>query len=79
MTVTADNQRRVILRTAKPGDRFDLELAGDGKLILTRLVPDRSEVLDLADLDARTMAPKGGRITRESIVKAVRADREHQR
>lgn len=40
MTVVADSKHRVTLRFAKPGDRFDVQLSGDGKLVLTRLVPD---------------------------------------
>ena len=39
MTVIADSKHRVTLRTAKPGDRFDLAIAGDGKFILTKLEP----------------------------------------
>ena len=37
MTVTADAKQRVILPQARPGDTFDVQLAGEGKLILTRL------------------------------------------
>jgi hypothetical protein len=29
----------VTLRTAKPGDRFDVQLVGEGKFVLTRLEP----------------------------------------
>jgi hypothetical protein len=42
MTAIADNKRRVTLRHAKPGDRFDLrEIPEEGKYILTRLEPVR--------------------------------------
>ena len=41
MTVTADNKKRVTLRLAKLGDRFDVRVAGDGQFILTRLEPVR--------------------------------------
>lgn len=40
MTVVADSKHRVTLRFAKPGDRFDVRQSGDGKLVLTPLVPD---------------------------------------
>ena len=40
MTVIADAKKRVVLPTAKPGDRFDLQLAGE-KVVLTRLEPAR--------------------------------------
>ena len=39
MTVVADSKKRVTLRLAKPGDRFDVHLAGNGKYVLTRLEP----------------------------------------
>ena len=39
MTVVADSKKRVTLRLADPGDRFDVQLVGDGKYILTRLEP----------------------------------------
>jgi hypothetical protein len=40
MTVTADAKKRVVLPPVKPGDRFDVRLSGDGRLVLTPLVPD---------------------------------------
>ena len=39
MTVVADNKKRVTLRLAKPGDRFDVRVTGDGQFILTKLEP----------------------------------------
>jgi hypothetical protein len=39
MTVVADNKKRVTLRMAQPGDRFDVQAASDGNYILTKLVP----------------------------------------
>ena len=32
MTVVADNKKRVTIRLAKPGDRFDVQTAGGGKI-----------------------------------------------
>ena len=40
MTVTADAKKRVVLPPAKPGDRFDVQISGNGKLVLTPLIPD---------------------------------------
>ena len=40
MTVIADAKRRVVLPPVKPGDRFDVELSANGKLVLTPLIPD---------------------------------------
>jgi hypothetical protein len=39
MTVVADNKKRVTLRLAKPGERYDVQAAGEGKFVLTRLEP----------------------------------------
>jgi hypothetical protein len=39
MTVIADAKKRVVLPMVKPGDRFDVQSAGEGKLIITRLEP----------------------------------------
>lgn len=39
MTVVADSKKRVTIRLARPGDRFDVQVAGDGKFVLTRLEP----------------------------------------
>ena len=38
MTIIADNKKRVTLPT-KPGERFDVQIFGDEKFILTRLAP----------------------------------------
>ena len=40
MTVVADAKKRVVLPPVKPGDRFDVQVSGNGKLVLTPLVPD---------------------------------------
>lgn len=37
MTVVADFKKCVLLPTVQPGDRFDLQIAGAGKFVLTRL------------------------------------------
>ena len=33
MTVVADNKKRVTLRVAKPGERFDIQIVGDGQFV----------------------------------------------
>ena len=37
MTTKADAKKRVVLKFAKPGDRFDVQVAGNGTFILRRL------------------------------------------
>ncbi len=44
MTVTCDSKRRVILPVGKAGDRFDVELINDGRIIFTRLEPVKRTV-----------------------------------
>ena len=39
MTVVTDNKKRVTLRLAQPGDRFDVQVVSDGNYILTKLEP----------------------------------------
>jgi hypothetical protein len=39
MTVVTDDKKRVTLRLAKPGDRFDVVVVSDGNYILTKLEP----------------------------------------
>jgi hypothetical protein len=41
MTVTADDKKRVVLPSAEPGDRFDLQPSGEGTFVLRRLEPVR--------------------------------------
>jgi phage FluMu protein gp41 len=42
MTVVTDYKKRVTLRLAKPGDRFDVQMPSDGICILTNLKPIRA-------------------------------------
>jgi bifunctional DNA-binding transcriptional regulator/antitoxin component of YhaV-PrlF toxin-antitoxin module len=44
----------------------------DGEIRGKKLVPDTVGVLDLEDLDPKTLAPKDGKPTRESIIKGAR-------
>jgi len=37
MIVTADAKKRVVLPVARPGDSFDVEVSGEGTLVLRRL------------------------------------------
>ena len=41
MTVVADDKKRVTLRLANPGDRFDVQISPEGRFILTKLEPVR--------------------------------------
>ena len=55
----------------------------DGEIRGRKLIPkqaDEIEVLDIDDVDPKTFMPKdGGKVVRESILAAIRADREGKR
>jgi hypothetical protein len=44
MTVTVDSQHRAVLPNARPGDRYEVELTPDGKLVLTPLTAPARKV-----------------------------------
>jgi bifunctional DNA-binding transcriptional regulator/antitoxin component of YhaV-PrlF toxin-antitoxin module len=48
----------------------------DGEIRGRKLAPVEEEVLDIDDVDPETLAPKEGKITDESIVRAIREDRD---
>ena len=48
----------------------------DGEIRGRKLVLAPDEVLDIEDVDPKTLTPKQGEITDESIVRAIRADRD---
>jgi hypothetical protein len=43
MTVVADSKKRITLRIAKPGDRFDVQVVSAGSCVLTKLEPVRQK------------------------------------
>lgn len=48
MTVTVDNKKRVVLPTAKPGERFELQVTGDEfRLVLLKPAakPDKARLV----------------------------------
>jgi hypothetical protein len=56
MTVTVDAQKRVRLRLAQPGERFDVKPDGEGRLLLTKLEPVQAR-------PAKVSIQKSGRFT----------------
>ena len=58
VTITADAKKRVRLGLAKPGDRFDVQVSGDGAFILRRLEPVKK-----APRPAKVTFVKEGRFT----------------
>lgn len=81
-TVITDKQKRVRLPDAKPGQVFAYE-TNPARTIITlhqvRKAEPEVEILDLDDLDSKTLAPKRrGEVSNESIVRAIRVDRDSQ-
>ncbi len=78
MTVIADSRKRVILKPAKPGDRFDVQVTGDGKVILTPLAPAEKKVPVVKPVRTKEgwlMFPRGKRPSRQAIRTTIREDR----
>ncbi|HEY1174089.1 MAG TPA: AbrB/MazE/SpoVT family DNA-binding domain-containing protein [Verrucomicrobiae bacterium] len=57
-----------------PGDQVDWRFEG-GEIRVRKIVMEQPETLGMTDIDPVTLLPKAGTITRESIVAAIRADR----
>lgn len=73
-TSTVDAKRRVVLPAAKPGDVFDIQSQGEGRLLLVRLgspkpEPGMSPERCLAAISASPLRPK---MTWESLKAATR-------
>ena len=78
MTAIADNKKRVTIKTAKPGDRFDVQVSPDGTVILK--VPKDDEDVPVVKMvrtkEGFLMFPKGRGHGREAILSAIREDRD---
>ena len=77
MTVIADSRKRIILRLAKPGDRFDVQITADGKVILTPLATGEKKVPVVKPIRTKEgwlMFPPGKRPSRQAIRAAIRAN-----
>jgi len=72
MTAVADNKKRVTIRTAQPGDRFDVRLGDGGKVILTPLLPaEKRRRIRLVKKHGFTVATGGPAITQEQVRKLL--------
>ena len=72
MTVTADAKKRVVLPPAKPGERFDVQISSNGKLILTPLIPDeRPNQVKLVRKHGYLVAVSSRPITQEQVRAAM--------
>jgi hypothetical protein len=72
MTVTIDSKRRAIL-PAKPGLRFDVQIFGDEKIILTKLIPaaPRPAKVTFRKVDGFTVAKTNQPINESALKEAL--------
>lgn len=72
MTVTADRKKRVVIPSARPGDRFDVKVTVEGKVVLTRLeLADKPDAVRLVKKHGYTVARGTRRITALRVRKAM--------
>jgi hypothetical protein len=72
MTVTADENRRVVLPAAQAGERFDVQILEDGKIVLTRLPsPHKPDGIRLVSKHGYTVAVGTKPITQEMVRAAL--------
>jgi len=66
---TADAKRRVVLPAARPGDIFDIQNQGEGRLLLVRLErPNPGPKMSMArSLEAIAAAPLRPKMTWDSL------------
>jgi len=71
--VTADNKRRVVLPTARPGDLFEVSISGEGRFTLTKLEPvtEQNTPVHFEKRDGFTVGVSQKPITQESIRAAL--------
>ena len=70
----ADAKRRVVLPAAKPGDVFDIQSQGEGRLLLVRLErPEPGPRMSMArSLEAIAAAPLQPKMTWEALKATTR-------
>jgi len=73
-TSKADTKRRVVLPTARPGDVFEIQSQGEGRLLLVRLeLPEPGPRMSMARcLEAIAAAPLRPKMTWESLKTVTR-------
>jgi len=76
MTVTADERKRIILAQAKPGQRFDVQISGDGVFLVRRLEPiEQAKLVKPRRVKGRLMGADV-KFDRAAVVDSIREDRE---
>ena len=72
MIATTDEKKRVMIPSAEPGERFDIQLTPEGKVILTRLdAIEKQETVRLVKKHGYTVAQGTRPITQEQVRRAL--------
>ncbi|MDB6040249.1 MAG: hypothetical protein JWM99_4090, partial [Verrucomicrobiales bacterium] len=72
MTVTTDEKKRVVIPSGRPGDRFDVQMTPEGKVVLTRLkLADKPDNVRLVKKHGYTVARGTRPIAQEQVRKAL--------
>jgi hypothetical protein len=73
-TSTADSKKRVVLPAAKPGEVYDIQSQGEGRLLLVRLERPgpKSKMSRTRCLEAIASAPLRTRMTWDTLKKTTR-------
>jgi hypothetical protein len=71
MKVRADDKKRIVLTTAKPGDCFEVLVPHDGTIILTKLEPARLPKARLKRSNGRTLLVGDRRTTLEDVQRVM--------
>jgi hypothetical protein len=70
MTVITDSKKRITL-PARPGERFDVQVFGEDKYVLTRLVPATPPRARIVRRGGRAFLTNGRTITHADVQKAL--------
>jgi hypothetical protein len=76
VTVTADERKRIILAQARPGQRFDVQVSGDGVFLVRRLEPVQPVKLVRARKINGKWMGADVKMDRQAVVDSIREDRE---
>ena len=78
MTAIADSKKRVTISAAQPGDRFDVQESGDGKIVLTKLVRQFVEAQLVKPVPYEGLLVIEGELDQEQLVRDVHEERDLQ-
>jgi hypothetical protein len=72
MIVTTDEKKRVIIPSARPGERFDIQLTPEGNVVLMRLgATEEHKTVRLVKKHGYTVARGAHPITQEQVRRAL--------